>query len=67
MMEKTRHINSKSDFVLRERFRDADGNTVALPDVDFTLRYWVKRVAYTRHRARAAHTPTAWPTAMQCW
>lgn len=42
MMEKTRHINSKSDFVLRERFRDADGNTVALPDVDFTLRYWVK-------------------------
>ena len=40
MMEKTRHINSKSDFVLRERFRDADGNTVALPDVDFTLRYW---------------------------
>lgn len=42
MMERTRHINSKSDFVLRERFRDAEGNIVALPDVDFTLRYWVK-------------------------
>ena len=41
-MERTRHINNKSDFVLRERFRDADGNIVALPDVDFTLRYWVK-------------------------
>lgn len=42
MMEKTRHINYKSDFVLRERFRDADGNLVALPETDFTLRYWVK-------------------------
>lgn len=42
MMGKTRHINYKSDLVLRERFRDADGNLVALPDTDFTLRYWVK-------------------------
>lgn len=38
----TRHINYKSDFVLRERFRNANGEIVALPDVDFTLRYWVK-------------------------
>ena len=41
-METVRHINYKSDFVLREHFRNAQGNTVALPDVDFTLRYWVK-------------------------
>ena len=38
-MEQVRHINYKSDFVLRERFRDASGNIVALPDVDFTLEY----------------------------
>lgn len=42
MMENIRHINYKSDFVLRERFRSAQGETVRLPDVDFTLRYWVK-------------------------
>lgn len=41
-METTRHINYKSDFVLRERFRDGAGNVVGLPEVDFTLRYWVK-------------------------
>lgn len=41
-MEKKRHINYKSDFVLRERFRDGNGNLTALPAVDFTLRYWVK-------------------------
>ena len=41
-METVRHINYKSDFVLREQFRNAQGETVALPDVDFTLRYWVK-------------------------
>lgn len=35
-------INSKSDFVLRERFRDAGGRIVSLPDVDFTLRYWTR-------------------------
>lgn len=37
----TRHINYKSDFVIRERFRDGTGKVVALPDVDFDLRYWV--------------------------
>ena len=37
----TRHINYKSDFVIRERFRDGTGKVVALPDVDFELRYWV--------------------------
>lgn len=37
----TRHINYKSDFVIRERFRDGAGKVVALPDVDFELRYWV--------------------------
>ena len=41
-METVRHINYKSDFVLREHFRNSKGETVALPDVDFTLRYWVK-------------------------
>lgn len=33
----TRHINVKSDFVIRERFRDGTGKVVALPDVDFEL------------------------------
>ena len=37
----TRHINVKSDFVIRERFRDGTGKVVALPNVDFELRYWV--------------------------
>lgn len=37
----TRHINYKSDFVIRERFRDGTDKVVALPDVDFELRYWV--------------------------
>ncbi|MCM1222817.1 MAG: hypothetical protein NC548_51005 [Lachnospiraceae bacterium] len=38
-----RHINYKSDFVLRERFRDASGALVAIPDgVDFDLVYSVK-------------------------
>lgn len=37
----TRHINYKSDFVIRERFRDGTGKVVVLPDVDFELRYWV--------------------------
>lgn len=41
-METVRHINYKSDFVLRERFRNAQGETVGLPEVDFVLRYWVK-------------------------
>lgn len=35
-------INYKSDFVLRERFRDGGGRLVALPDVDFTLQYWTR-------------------------
>lgn len=41
-METVRHINYKSDFVLREHFRNAQGEIVPLPDVDFALRYWVK-------------------------
>lgn len=43
MATETRHINYKSDFVLRERFRDAAGKIVPLPDgVDFVLTYTVK-------------------------
>lgn len=42
MQPEIRHINYRSDFVLRERFRDGSGNIVPLPDVDFELRYWVK-------------------------
>lgn len=38
-MAQARHINYKSDFVLRERFRNASGDIVALPDVDFSLEY----------------------------
>ncbi len=41
-MTQTRHINYKSDFILRERFRNASGDMVALPDVDFTLEYQTK-------------------------
>lgn len=42
MTQQPRHINYKSDFVLRERFRDKARNLVPLPDVDFELRYWVR-------------------------
>lgn len=41
-MAQVRHINYKSDFILRERFRNASGDIVALPDVDFTLEYQTK-------------------------
>lgn len=41
-MAQTRHINYKSDFILRECFRNASGDIVALPDVDFTLEYQTK-------------------------
>lgn len=42
-MDSIRHINYKSDFIIRERFRDASGAFVAIPqEVDFELRYWVK-------------------------
>lgn len=42
-MDSIRHINFKSDFIVRERFRDASGAFVAIPqEVDFELRYWVK-------------------------
>lgn len=41
-MAQERHINYKSDFVLRERFRNASGDIVALPDVDFSLEYQTK-------------------------
>lgn len=46
----TRHINWKSDFVIRERFRDGTGKVVALPDVDFELRYWVNSKTVTASR-----------------
>ena len=46
----TRHINYKSDFVIRERFRDGTGKVVALPDVDFELRYWVGSKTVTASR-----------------
>lgn len=45
-MAQVRHINYKSDFILRERFRNASGDIAALPDVDFTLEY------QTRHGHR---------------
>ena len=41
-MAQVKHINYKSDFILRERFRNASGEIVALPDVDFTLEYQTK-------------------------
>lgn len=42
-MDPIRHVNYKSDFIVRERFRDSSGSLVAIPDgVDFELRYWVK-------------------------
>ena len=41
-MEQIRHINYKSDFILRERFRNGDGSFVALPDVDFKIEYRTK-------------------------
>jgi len=37
-----RRQNYKSDFAIRERFRNAAGDVVALPDVDFELRYWTR-------------------------
>lgn len=42
MAHTTRHINYKSDFILRERFRNGMGEVVPLPDVDFEIRYWVR-------------------------
>lgn len=43
MTQQPRHINYKSDFILRERFRNKAGDFVKLPDgVDFELRYWVR-------------------------
>ncbi len=42
-MDSIRHINYQSDFIIRERFRDASGAFVAIPqEVDFEIRYWVK-------------------------
>lgn len=46
----TRHINYKSDFVVRERFRDASGTFVKLPETDFELRYWVGNHTVTASR-----------------
>lgn len=42
MAHTTRHVNYKSDFILRERFRNELGELVPLPDTDFEIRYWVK-------------------------
>ena len=52
----TRHINYKSDFVIRERFRDGTGKVVALPDVDFELRYWVNSKTVTASRRDGVFT-----------
>lgn len=52
----TRHINYKSDFVIRERFRDGTGKVVALPDVDFELRYWVNSKTVTASRKNGVLT-----------
>ena len=52
----TRHVNYKSDFVLRERFRNASGQLVALPDIDFELRYWVKQRVYVAKRENGVMT-----------
>ena len=52
----TRHINYKSDFVIRERFRDGTGKVVALPDVDFELRYWVGSHSVKATRKDGAYT-----------
>nr|DAY67247.1 MAG TPA: hypothetical protein [Caudoviricetes sp.] len=51
-MAQVRHINYKSDFILRERFRNASGDIVALPDVDFTLEYQTRH----GHRFTASRT-----------
>ena len=47
---KTRHINYRSDFVIRERFRNGQGEVVALPAIDFELRYWVGSHTITASR-----------------
>ena len=52
----TRHVNYKSDFVLRERFRNASGQLVALPDIDFVLRYWVKQRVFVAKRENGVMT-----------
>lgn len=51
-MAQVRHINYKSDFILRERFRNASGDIVALPDVDLTLEYQTRH----GHRFTASRT-----------
>lgn len=51
-MAQVRHINYKRDFILRERFRNASGDIVALPDVDFTLEYQTRH----GHRFTASRT-----------
>ena len=53
---KTRHINYKSDFVIRERFRNGSGEVVALPSVDFELRYWVGSHTVTASRKGGVFT-----------
>lgn len=43
MTAAVRHIHYRDDFTLRERFRNGEGDIIALPeDVDFELSYWVK-------------------------
>ena len=53
-----RRQNYKSDFALRERFRNAAGDVVALPNVDFELRYWTRDPAnvYTAKRDNGVMT-----------
>ena len=42
--------------MLRERFRNASGQLVALPDIDFELRYWVKQRVYVAKRENGVMT-----------
>lgn len=53
-----RRQNYKSDFAIRERFRNAAGDVVALPDADFELRYWTRNpdVVYTAKRDNGVMT-----------
>lgn len=66
-MEQIRHINYKSDFILRERFRNGDGSFVALPDVDFKIEYRTKHGnTFTASRTKGIYR-TAPRTGMHCW
>lgn len=53
----TRHIHYKNDFILRERFRDASGSLVPLPDeVDFEMVYQTKHGDYIASRVGGVYS-----------